>query len=242
MLNNKHLFALNIPITIRLNSGEYILIKTPNIEEYETFLGYRILAEIFLTEVGKIMQMSEELGFSADTYIDLFSGFQMILKRDNPNGMENGMAIEALNRLCGVTVENNGPRIGNYLLSEEDMLLIREVFLISLRKADIEEEAEESSVNEHMSKVSEAQAKIDRIKRNKAKVSESRETAWTDVIVMLIHYLGVSITEIKKLNYYGLHELYIYASRVPTDRIASMAASNGNGIDTYKDITHFRGE
>lgn len=232
MQTDKYLLLLNLPIPVRISSDQYLYVKTPSIEDYESFIGYSYLANAFSTDIETASERAYELGFVAESYSDIFIGLAISL-RNQENNEKAINTINALEQLCGISVGVNGMFYNGVEVSEEALLEIRHTFLLSLNKVQFGDDDKEQV--ERNDKISAAQAKIDKIRGRNTDVSGSI-IAWTDVIASIIYYMGMSVDEIKKLNYLGLSEFYIYAQKAQAERINLIAAGNGHTKE-YKNIT-----
>lgn len=246
MRNFKHLFLLNIPIPIELENGNVLALKTPSIEDYYSFVGYRKLQQFFNQPLIEVSLNPELFGFTADTYLEFLVG---IIRESRLNSAMSELYYDMFaifEKITGTVIEPGGPTYNGVPLTDEDILRIREAYLISLGNLDIDGNAMlvDEEEDEFERKRREAEEKIKQLRKDSSNEDEEQTMTFYEMFMFVLHELQMSPTELKNLNFFGLFDLATYSQLVASDQIMRIAAGNGN-LDSkypYQHIIHIRGE
>lgn len=196
-----------------------INVNTPSLYDYYTDTDLRRLEALFLLDLESELESPEAFGFIADSYYDILIGLA-ISEQDKE-------LLQAFAELTAATVEKNGIFYNGVELTESDVEEIRMTLLVATGRDKHDAKEDETVEDEFTRKMREAEERIRKIRGESIEINEKATISYQEMIQIIVYELGMNVTEIQKLNQYGLKVYYKLAENAAFDKITKIAAGNG---------------
>lgn len=219
-----------------LDSGNFMVLETPSIREYETRIEYLFLTSLLLIEPKDFDKYSQGFNFVLEpgqgekSHIDMLVGLAITEQEHELRSL--------FEEITGLKITKSGVFHKEYQISDEEMNIIKDLILVSINRKD-KEDIVPKEESDFQRKKRENEERLNKIKTKTGGDPESNGVEFADAITLMVYELGMSVEEIKNLNYYGFNHFASVSMNAPHDKIAKGLYGSGNvtGLKDYKNIT-----